>query len=177
MQEVKDISSSLALFWLGRQAGRENIPAFETCTAHVGWQALELPFILIPPYKPYLCFQQQITPDMFLESNMMDKNWRQKSSLMYCSFRVKHSIAKWWAATQELNVILCLKIKLQLIWITLENVGSHCNLLQNRSFSSCTPVRRKPSAQDYSVLCTCSPPRCGDLRICHILQCCTFCLD
>lgn len=74
-----------------------------------------MPFILIPPYKPYLCFQQQITPDMFLESNMMDKNWRQKSSLMYCSFRVKHSIAKWWAATQELNVILCLKIKLQLI--------------------------------------------------------------
>lgn len=107
--------SSLTLFWLGRQTGREHIPAFATCTAHAGWQALELPFILVPPYKHTSVFSNRLHQTCLLQSNTMDKNWRQKSSLMYCSFRVKHSIANPQAATQELNVILYLKIKLQLI--------------------------------------------------------------
>jgi len=36
-----------------------------------------------------------------LQSNVMDKSWREKSSLMHRSVRVKHSMANLQAGTQE----------------------------------------------------------------------------
>lgn len=101
------MSYSPALFWHGGQANRENITAFETCTACARWQTPRLPFIPIPFLpKDTSVFSNRPHQTHLLQSNMMDKSWREKSSLMCCSVRVKHSIANLQAATQEQNVII-----------------------------------------------------------------------
>lgn len=58
-----------------------------------------------PPQKDTSVFSN-IPLQTCLLQNMMDKGWREKSSLMHLSVRVKHSIANLQAATQEQNVII-----------------------------------------------------------------------
>lgn len=139
-------SSSLALFCLGRQAGREHITAFETCTAHAGWQALELPFILIPPHKPYLSFQQQFTPGMFIA--------KQHNGLKLEAEKLPHAL---FIQGQTFNCkpasshtrTKCHTISQDQTSANLDNtseswISFHPTLTQILSF--CTPGRKKPSA-------------------------------
>lgn len=57
----------------------------------------------LPP-KDTSVFSNRPHQTCSLQSNTMDKSWREKSSLVYCSVRVKHSIENLQAATQEQNV-------------------------------------------------------------------------
>lgn len=99
-------SGSLVLIWPGGQAGGEHV-------------LLSRPVGLVPGEKHYSCllyqflstkdtsdFSNRLNQTCLLQSKVMDKSWREKSSLMYCSVRVKHSTAILQAAIQEQNVIV-----------------------------------------------------------------------
>lgn len=108
-----------------------------------------------------------------LQSNMMDKSWREKSSLMYCSVRVKHSIANLQAATQEQNVIISSQDQtsanlsnIRESWISF-HAGARPLLRPNLSPTPPALLWEGNqvcgSAWVYSTLCLSPCPRRGDL--------------